>query len=56
MPSIGPIEQKATRVYLPKWKYNELSSRLRLEGSDVTKWFRERVDEELAKPWPKHPH
>lgn len=49
MPSTGPIKQKAAKVYLPEWKYNELSGRLRKRGSDVSKWFRDKVDEELSK-------
>lgn len=44
-----PIKQKAARVYLPEWQYNALSGRLRLRGSDVSKWFREKVKEELRR-------
>jgi hypothetical protein len=49
MPSTGPIKQKAAKVYLPEWQYNQLQSKLRAQGSDVSKWFREKVQEELAK-------
>lgn len=44
-----PIKQKAAKVYLPEWQYNELAGRLRSQGSDVSKWFREKVEEELKK-------
>jgi hypothetical protein len=50
MQPTGKITQKAARVYIPEWKYNKLAGKLRSQGSDVSKWFREKVDEELAKP------
>lgn len=43
MPTTGPIKQKAAKVYLPESEYNELAGRLRADGSDVSKWFRNQV-------------
>lgn len=47
MPNPGQVKQKAAKVYLPEVDYNHLQAKLRARGSDVSKWFRERVYEEL---------
>lgn len=38
---------KGRKVYLPDIEYNELQAKLRKRGTNISKWFREKVREEL---------
>lgn len=44
-----PIAQERVVCYIQRDKYNQLASKLKLKGENVSRWFREKVDQELKK-------
>lgn len=37
------------KLYAESTKYDQLAGKLRANGSDVSKWFRRKIEEELSK-------